>query len=214
MIEPVGDEIEIIKQYIVDDFDVKYLKLKQYVEMVLDENKNHNLIGKNTVNNIWSRHVIDSLQLVDFIENEDLIIDLGSGSGFPAIVLAIATNKKVVLIEKSSVKAEFLQNVANVLKLNAEVKNETLTTQNFANFLSGNCVITSRAFKSVNEILWLINCNKNVSKIILLKGKTWDEEIKKAKKNIQDKWDYDVKKSILGEGVVLELNRKNYTKKY
>ena len=144
---------------------------------------------------------------MNFIENEGLIVDLGSGAGFPAIVLAIATNKKVVLIEKSSVKANFLQNVINTLKINAEVKNEILTKQNFADFVIGNCVITSRAFKSVDEILELFCHTKNVSKIILLKGKTWDEEIKQAKKNIYNKWNYDVKGSILGEGVVLELKR-------
>ena len=44
MTEPTEYEIEIIKQYIIDDFDAKYSKLTQYVEMILDENKNHNLI--------------------------------------------------------------------------------------------------------------------------------------------------------------------------
>ena len=204
------DEIEIIKQYIKNSNE-KFLILEQFVEMVLDENKKHNLIGNNTENNIWTRHVIDSLQLVDFIQNEQTIIDLGSGAGFPAIVLNIATNKQTILIEKSPVKAKFLQNVISTLKLNAEVKNEVLTKKNFKNFAIKNSVIVSRAFKSIQEILDLLSNDKNVNKIVLLKGKTWQEEIKKVNNNILNNWNYSVKQSILGEGVILEFKRKEST---
>ena len=204
------DEIEIIKQYIKNSNE-KFLILEQFVEMVLDENKKHNLIGNNTENNIWTRHVIDSLQLVDFIQNKQTIIDLGSGAGFPAIVLNIATNKQTILIEKSPVKAKFLQNVISTLKLNAEVKNEVLTKKNFKNFAIKNSVIVSRAFKSIQEILDLLSNDKNVNKIVLLKGKTWQEEIKKVNNNILNNWNYSVKQSILGEGVILEFKRKEST---
>ena len=204
------DEIEIIKQYIKNSNE-KFLILEQFVEMVLDENKKHNLIGNNTENNIWTRHVIDSLQLVDFIQNEQTIIDLGSGAGFPAIVLNITTNKQTILIEKSPVKAKFLQNVISTLKLNAEVKNEVLTKKNFKNFAIKNSVIVSRAFKSIQEILDLLSNDKNVNKIVLLKGKTWQEEIKKVNNNILNNWNYSVKQSILGEGVILEFKRKEST---
>ena len=205
------DEIEVIKQYIKNDNE-KFLILEQFVKMVLNENKKHNLIGNNTENNIWTRHVIDSLQLVDFIQNEETIIDLGSGAGFPAIVLNIATNKQTILIEKSPVKAKFLQNVINTLKLNAEVKNEVLTKKNFKNFAIKNSVVVSRAFKSIQEILDLLSNDKNVDKVVLLKGKTWQEEIKKVNNNILNNWNYSVKQSILGEGVILEFKRKDSTK--
>ena len=204
------DEIEIIKQYIKNSNE-KFLILEQFVEMVLDENKKHNLIGNNTIDNIWTRHVIDSLQLVDYIQNKQTIIDLGSGAGFPAIVLNIATNKQTILIEKSPVKAKFLQNVISTLKLNAEVKNEVLTKKNFKNFAIKNSVIVSRAFKSIQEILDLLSNDKNVNKIVLLKGKTWQEEIKKVNTNILNNWNYSVKQSILGEGVILEFKRKEST---
>ena len=203
------DEIEIIKQYIKNSNE-KFLILQHFVEMVLDENKKHNLIGNNTIDNIWTRHVIDSLQLVDFIQNAETIIDLGSGAGFPAIVLNIATNKQTILIEKSPVKAKFLQNVINTLKLNAEVKNKILTKKNFKNFAIKNSVVVSRAFKSIQEILDFISNNKNVNKIVLLKGKTWQEEIKKVNNNLNN-WNYSVKQSILGEGVILEFKRKEST---
>ena len=204
------DEIEIIKQYIKNSNE-KFLILQHFVEMVLDENKKHNLIGNNTIDNIWTRHVIDSLQLVDYIQNKQTIIDLGSGAGFPAIVLNIATNKQTILIEKSPVKAKFLQNVISTLKLNAEVKNEILTKKNFKNFAIKNSVIVSRAFKSIQEILDLLSNDKNVNKIVLLKGKTWQEEIKKVNTNILNNWNYSVKQSILGEGVILEFKRKEST---
>ena len=66
------------------------------------------------------------------------------------------------------------------------------------NFAIKNSVVVSRAFKSIQEILDFISNDKNVNKVVLLKGKTWQEEIKTAKSNILNNWNYSVKQSILG----------------
>ena len=65
-------------------------KLKKYVDLVLKENQRHNIISKTTENQIWSRHILDSAQLVKFIDfNSKSLSDLGSGAGFPGIVIGI-----------------------------------------------------------------------------------------------------------------------------
>ena len=215
MIAPSQDEITKIKEYLNDSYESKFLKLRQYVNIVLNENKKHNLIGSNTAQNIWLRHVIDSLQLLPYFKEYlcknkkiDNIIDLGSGAGFPGIILSIAIEKQTFLIEKSPVKTKFLENVISELNINAKVINKTITTQNSSILLPKNSIITSRAFKSIAEILDIVDKNNDIKKIFLLKGIKWKEEIEKVEKSIINKWDIDVKNSITGEGVVLLMTKK------
>lgn len=211
MIEPTQNEISIIKQLLPDDKDLelKLQKLQEYVELVLQENNKHNIIGRSTVKNIWIRHVIDSLQLSLYINSNDInVVDFGSGAGFPAIILSIVTKNHFFLIEKSPVKAKFLSNVINTLGLNnARVINSFITNNNLT-FLPKNSIIIARAFKSISEILNIV-ASTELNKIILLKGKKWKEEIDKVPKNILKKWHFEAKNSVFNESVILIINRQN-----
>ena len=125
-------------------------KLKIFCKMVLKENKNHNLISKNTESVIWDRHILDSAQLVKFVNFEsNSLADLGSGAGFPGLVLEIFNKNKdfhVKLYEKSPVKRHFLRKVVDQLDLNAKVfgsiKDEILDSD----------IIVCRAFKKLDEV--------------------------------------------------------------
>jgi len=69
--------------------------LKIYENMLLYENKKLNLVGKSTIKDIWIRHFLDSYQVIDLIEESDKrIMDLGSGAGFPGIVVALGIKEK------------------------------------------------------------------------------------------------------------------------
>ena len=91
--------------------------LKRYENILIKANKSLNLIGKSTINEIWIRHFLDSAQVIDFIDkNYKTLIEIGSGAGFPGLVVAIAAKDrkiplKVKLIEKSSKKAKFLKDL-------------------------------------------------------------------------------------------------------
>ena len=235
MIIPTDEEIKIINNYLSKDCCVaeqQFDKLKQYVELLLIENEKHNLIGKNTIQSVWSRHIIDSLQLVSYaMENKNdsnrTIFDLGSGAGFPAIVLGIITGYKIVMVEKSPVKSQFLSRVCQELHLEQKVINESVNKNNISTFLSSRSVITSRAFKSIGEIFDLIDDKvilSNIDKMVLLKGEKWKAEIEEYLKKKQiafgankcgdlfdvryfEKFRMEVQKSILGEGVVLHFSR-------
>ena len=84
--------------------------LVKYENMLLEANKKLNLIGKSTINDVWFRHFLDSVQVIDFIDkNNKSLVDLGSGAGFPGLVLSIIALErkiplKVILIEKSPKK--------------------------------------------------------------------------------------------------------------
>ena len=103
------------------------LVLKRYENLIIEANKNLNLIGKSTIKDIWTRHFLDSYQVIDFIDkNDKIIVDMGAGAGFPGLVLAIGLKEnkilsKIRLIEKSPKKAKFLRKVIKELNVNADV---------------------------------------------------------------------------------------------
>ena len=84
--------------------------LIKYEELLIQSNKSLNLIGNSTIKYIWHRHFLDSLQVIDFIDkNQKTLVDLGSGAGFPGLVLSIIAKErkiplKIKLIEKSKRK--------------------------------------------------------------------------------------------------------------
>jgi 16S rRNA (guanine527-N7)-methyltransferase len=151
-----------------------------------------NLIGKTTEKHIFSRHFTDSAQIYDLIEDKSEIIDLGSGAGFPGVIIKILMEKNkidgnVILIEKSPKKSNFLQNLSNKLDLNLKIIN--LKVENFKfNKIS---TVISRAFKNtVDTMDILIKNNDKIRNIILIKGKTYQQELDDAKK----KYTFNVEK--------------------
>ena len=102
-------------------------KLENYIKFLLEYNNKINLIGKSTIEDIWNRHIIDSLQLINIIKNKDIrVADLGSGAGLPGIPLSIVGIKEVHLFEKSIRKCEFLEKAKNFSKNKIIVRNENL----------------------------------------------------------------------------------------
>ena len=184
--------------------------LKKYESYLIKSNKTLNLIGESTINEIWIRHFLDSSQVIDFIdENEKELIDLGSGAGFPGLVIAIlAKDRKiplnVKLIEKSPKKASFLKEIINILNLNAEVLN--LNVLKLPKNLEADLII-ARAFKPLKIILPFIDKNtQNWKKIFLFLGKTGQVELLQASKRWNIK--YKQRMSITSsDSIVLEINK-------
>jgi 16S rRNA (guanine527-N7)-methyltransferase len=167
-------------------------KLNKYKDFLLSSNKHLNLIGKTTENQIFSRHFVDSAQIYDLIEDKSEIIDLGSGAGFPGVVLKILMDNNkiagnITLIDKSPKKCKFLQDLSDKLGLSLKIVN--LKIENFK--LNKISTVVSRAFKKTIDtidILW--KNNDKIRNIILIKGKTYQQEIEEAKK----KYTFDVEK--------------------
>ena len=167
-------------------------KLNKYKDFLLSRNKSLNLIGKTTENHLYSRHFIDSAQIYDLIEDKSEIIDLGSGAGFPGVILKILMDNNkisgnITLIDKSPKKCKFLQDLSDKLGLTLKIVN--LKVENFKfNKIS---TLVSRAFKkTVDTIDILLKNNELIRQIILIKGKTYQQEIEEAKK----KYTFDVEK--------------------
>ena len=167
-------------------------KLNKYRDFLISNNKLLNLIGKTTENNMFSRHFTDSAQIYDLIEDKSEIIDLGSGAGFPGVVLKILMDNNkfagnITLIEKSPKKCKFLKDLTD--KLDLKIKIVNLKIENFK--LNKISTIVSRAFKNTVETIdILFKYNDKIESIILLKGKTYQQELEDAKK----KYTFDVEK--------------------
>ena len=184
--------------------------LIRYESLLIKSNKMMNLIGNSTINQIWTRHFLDSYQVIDFVDkNDNTLIDLGSGAGFPGLVLAIVSKErkiplKIKLVEKSPKKVKFLKEIIQELNLNVEVLNQNIFEKK--NNLIGD-VFVARAFKPLKIILQLIhNQVGNWKKFIIFLGKTGKSEILDASKV----WDIEYKQRMSitsSDSVILEINK-------
>ena len=170
-------------------------KLDIFCREVIEYNKKFNLISKSTINDIWERHILDSAQLVKFIDfyDELSLSDLGTGAGFPGIVLAIFNrNPKfhVKLYEKSRVKIKFLTLLCSKLNIKAEIyENDFMKHEISSKF------IVSRAFKKLEEHIRISREIIKVNhKLIILKGRTAEEEIKNLNNDLN--YSYSLENSI------------------
>ena len=170
--------------------------LEKYEFLLIKANKNLNLIGKSTLNQIWFRHFLDSFQVIDFInKNDKVLVDIGSGAGFPGIIIAIIAldrkiSLKIRLIEKSPKKSFFLNQIVKKLKLNVEVMNVNVQSKDFKFFDEA---FVARAFRPLPIILELIHSKaKNIKKIIIFLGKRGHEDLLQASKN----WDIKYKQRM------------------
>jgi 16S rRNA (guanine527-N7)-methyltransferase len=210
---------EILNSYSrLNDLNVSretFLDFENYISLIIEKNKKINIISQNTASkkSIIDRHIIDSAQIIDFIDlNSNIITDLGSGSGMPGIVVAIILknmkNKMSVhLYEKSYHKSCFLREVSEQLNLNTKVFQKNIFE--IKNLETG--TIMSRAFKPMPIVLDLVYENFSKYKnIIFFMGKSG----KKIFENSKKKWalEYSEKKSLTNNDSFL-VNIKKIKKK-
>ena len=190
-------------------------EFESLISMIQEKNREINIISKKIYqkSEIRERHIIDSAQIIDFIDlNSSTTYDLGTGGGMPGLIVAIVmkkikNNMKINLYEKSYHKCVFLKEVSKKLNLNTEVVQKDIFT--VKNIETG--TIMSRAFKPMPVILDLVNQNfRKYKNLILFMGNTGREILNDTLKE----WDldYEEKKSLTNENSFI-LNIKNIRKK-
>ena len=165
--------------------------LESFVQLLLKWNKKINLISRHSSNLVWQKHIIPSAQLIRYINIENpLIMDVGSGAGFPGIVLAIIKGWQVILVEKSKKKCVFLREVQSLIQSNIIIENNIIEeTKDFSPD-----IITSRGVTTISKFLELTNklLNSKV-KIILMKGDKCQDEVDDALNQREWQFDYEIK---------------------
>ena len=149
------DKFASLQSFIPDVSRETFEYLLSYEAEIIKWNKHINLVASNE--DIWQRHILDSAQLNSYLSPYSEIIDIGSGGGFPAIVLAILNKSNaeihINLIEKLQKKCSFLQNIIAKLKLPASVHNVRIEDYIHKTNKNKELAITSRAFSSLENIL-------------------------------------------------------------
>lgn len=150
-----------------------------------------NLVGPATLDQIWDRHIVDSLQLLDLAPNAKTWLDLGSGAGFPGLVLAIAGHErglKVHLVESNSRKCAFLRHIARLTGVGAIIHEARLETV-IDDFIGKADVVSARALASLTKLLeWTEPLLKAGTMGLFPKGRDADIELTEAAK----RWKFKV----------------------
>lgn len=181
-------------------------RVEAFLEVLDEWRERYNVIGPNEGRHIWRRHILDSMQLVRLMGDDvRSLADLGTGGGFPGVILACALADRdvaVILVEKSVRKGQFLEDAVRRLGLNAMVSN-----QRIEDAPEGPVdVVTARALAPVARLLPMLDLwLKPSGRALLLKGRSADEEIVHARET----WAFDVERrsSLSGpDGQVLILS--------
>lgn len=125
-------------------------RLEEFAAFLLAENSQQNLIAASTAEQMWARHIVDSVQLLDHVGVGNWL-DLGSGAGFPGLVVAAVDERRVTLVESRAKRITFLREAAAILGIADRVeilgaRAETLPQRTFA-------VISARAFAPLPKLL-------------------------------------------------------------
>jgi 16S rRNA (guanine527-N7)-methyltransferase len=182
-----------------------FARLEAFVALLLKWNKAINLVSKSQTSpeDVWQRHIIDSIQLASYIpKNTRTITDFGSGAGFPGLILAILDKWQVHLIESDQRKCAFLMEATRELPNKVFIHNERI--ENLEAWDSD--ILTARALAPLDKLLDLTNNFHKINNICLfLKGQNVVEEIEQATKY----WDihHEIFQSATSEtGKILKIS--------
>lgn len=179
-------------------------KLEIYISLLQQWNKKINLVSQQGMDQVWKRHVYDSFQLIRYLDSSvKSIADLGSGGGFPGLILALSTEIPVILIESDKRKTIFLREVLRQTKTQATVLCQRIEN---VNAISAD-VVTARALTSLTQLLEFSKniLNKN-GYCLFLKGRSVNLEIEEAQKN----WKINYKtfsSQTNADGVIVKINQ-------
>ena len=178
-------DIVFVKKYLHENLgfsEEKIDKVIKFIDLLLIFNKKYNLISKSTEKEVWNRHILDSAQIVKYIDfkKDHILSDFGSGAGLPGVILSIANtnpNFHVKLYEKSPVKRAFLSDIQKITKFD-------IKTNVYDYELIRSDYVVCRAFKKLDLIFDISREKvKNPHKLIILKGKNALNDLKKLPKD-------------------------------
>jgi 16S rRNA (guanine527-N7)-methyltransferase len=161
-------------------------RLDRYVALLLQWQQHTNLVARSTIPHLWTRHVADSLQLLDLAPQARTWLDLGSGAGFPGLVLACALEERaetaVELVESIGKKARFLREAIKLCGVRAVVHAERIE-QFVPRCTVVPEIVTARALAPLDVLFgWIAPLVEKGAQALLLKGQDVEAELTRASK--------------------------------
>ena len=144
-------------------------KITKFLEMIRQESNNQNLVSRKTLEHLYEYHVEDSLELAKKISPSEVVIDVGSGAGFPGIIVALHGVKHIHLVEPRKLRAEFLQTVIDAFELDATVHCQKIHQLD----LQHDTVIT----RGTGSLRWLLTNVPNAKRVLAIKSSNYLEEV-------------------------------------
>lgn len=190
---------EFVSRETVEKYQLYLIELEKW-------NRALSLVQKSTLSAFWTRHILDSLQVLEYIENAASIIDIGAGAGFPGMVLAIAGIRNITLCESNRKKCIFLEEVKRITQAKVNIYNgrvEDLQDVKFDLIISRACSSLSQLFQYGSFVSRETN-----SRFLLHKGGSYLDEIEEAKKNWSFEW-IKIPSITSKDGVILDIRNVN-----
>ena len=158
------------------------VRLELFETVLRRWNRTINLVGTRELDVLWSRHIDDSLDLMPFLPPDGRLTDMGSGAGFPGLVLAVATGRPTTLIEADQRKAAFLREAAREVAADVDVVPDRVESCG----LTGRPIITARALAPLPRLLALAAPLLAPSGVgLFIKGPNVEAELTEAKREWQ-----------------------------
>ena len=180
-------------------------RLEVFAALLQKWNSRINLVSPKDMDRLWDRHILDSLQLVPLLQGHGRFIDMGSGGGFPGVVVGIATGVPGVLIEADQRKATFLREAARATQADLTVVCSRLEQAEVAPAP----VVTARALAPLGKLLdWAFPLLASGGVCLFLKGQQASQEIREA----EQAWRMDVQSfpsQTSSDGVILKVSHFN-----
>jgi 16S rRNA (guanine527-N7)-methyltransferase len=177
------------------------VRLAIYADRLLAENRQQNVIARSTEPQVWSRHLLDALQLTAFARPEDRSwLDIGSGPGLPGIVLAIAGRWQVTLVEPRRRRVDFLQRVIDELQLD----NATVLATTGEKVTGHFDLVTARAVASIDALFAMTGrCADERTRFILPKGRSAQSDVDAARSHWHGVFHVEQSSTDPSAGIVL-----------
>lgn len=204
---PTAAELDLINSiHFVNELQIE--RLAAYFEKLVIWQKKTNLVSNSTLDDFWTRHVADSLQIFSLKKDKLQWTDLGSGGGFPAIVIAIMLGREsqgeVRLVESTQKKCAFLRQVGNIT--NSPIKVFCQRIESATKQIEDAEIVTARALASLSKLFELTDGLIVSGRSALFhKGRDFRHEIEECNRT----WDFDLivhQSKIDADSVVLEVS--------
>ena len=163
-----------------EHFGSAWDQLNQFADMIVREGEKRGLVGPRELDRLWTRHILNSSAVLDFVPEAGSVIDVGSGAGFPGLVVAICRPKcSVTLVDSMERRCTWLEDAVDELGLqNTQILHGR--SENLIGHVSAD-IVTARAVARLRKLLgWTMPLLSSGGSLLALKGVSVDEEIDEA----------------------------------